>query len=197
MAIILLSALFMPLILEAFGFRFKNKFVSMLIRHLAIYSYATILVIRYFYIGAPVFCAYVYPALMTFLDFGLPIIAQRNIKGYINKVITDDKEEREILQKFPLFPEKYFNAALIVIVMVMITLVVGNNEGERAAYFQEEYLVSSAYSDTVIVKKYEGFLICTNLNQGLSDNKTFFLVELSDEPEIELFSQQQIPLYER
>lgn len=138
---------------------------------------------------------FAFPAYLTFMDFIFPLMSQRKVRGYLNKLEADEKSYGESFLNLPAGIRRHFVSILMVIVTVTIILTTGYYEGKRNALIREEYLVPSTYPESVVVKVYQDYLICTQLNQEPdSAETTFFLMSIDEEPDFNLSLRKVNPL---
>lgn len=196
-SIALLIFLWLPLIAAIFGASMKNILFGIIIRQISMYTYTTIFFARYHMMESGLEFVFILPVFLTFLDFIFPLITQRKVRGYSNKLKTQDKIDREKASflKLPAVISRHIVIIIVVMVTVTIILTMGYMEGKRNALTREEYLVPSTYPESVVVRVYQDYLICTQFNQEPDSNeRTFFLISIDEEPDFNLSLQEMNPL---
>lgn len=131
---------------------------------------------REYYFMVPFF------ACIIFLLFVSPLITQRKVQGYRNKLIAQDKIDTATN---PLnYIERHIGRSAVIILLLLLPLIaLPYFNGETNATEQESFLVPSTYQSSVVLRIYGDNLICAELDpQGGNLTGRFFMINMDDEP---------------
>lgn len=136
-------------------------------------------------VGWPVLVYFL--VMLIFIQFVAPLISQRKITGYRNKLETQDRTEREtqILLDYIIKRAGITIVSLGIIVALFLCsmLAVGYN----TAVTQTDFLVPSTNQNLVVLRIYEDNLICAPYDIKTKEvEKTFIIIKLNDEPRPQL-----------
>jgi hypothetical protein len=131
---------------------------------------------REWYFMVPLFIFFV------LLFFVTPAITQREVRGYRNKLIAQDKRDAETN---PInYIERHIGRSAVIILLFLLPLIAFPYiNGEANATEQENFLVPSTYQSSVVLRIYGDNLICAELDpQGGKLTGRLFMISMDDEP---------------
>jgi len=141
-----------------------------------------------------------FPFLLAFLlyfailDFLGPLITQKGILGYRNKLEAQDKHDAESITKFP-FVKQVGKVGLTIVFFILLLFSLSYLDGRDSAMRQEEFLVPSTYQESVVLRIYGDKLICAPIDRERHQIvKGFFLIRLGDDSNLVLIPQKVGPL---
>lgn len=125
--------------------------------------------------------------ILIFIQFVMPLITQRKITGYISKLETQDRVEREAPVLLDYFIKRagitIISLGILVLLFLSVMFVVGYNTAVR----QTDFLVPSTNEDLVVLRIYGENLICAQYDIETREvYKTFIVIKLDDEPRPQL-----------
>lgn len=129
------------------------------------------------------------PFLIAFVlaQFVAPLITQRHVRGYVNKLEAQDRLEKES----PVLLDYLIRRAgitavsfgLLLVLFLCTMFFVGYNAAER----QTDFLVPSTHQNWVVLRIYGDNLICAPFDLKAKEvEKTFSIIKLGDEPRPQL-----------
>lgn len=125
--------------------------------------------------------------LLIFAQFGAPLIAQRQIRGYIGKLEAQDQVERETPALLDYFIKRVGITIVSFGILLLLFLGVMFCVGYNTAVNQTDFLVPSTREDSVVLRIYGDSLICATFNIETREvDKTFTIIKLDDEPRPQL-----------
>lgn len=132
---------------------------------------------------------------LIFIQFVMPLITQRKIKGYICKLETQDRIERETPVLLDYLIKRAGIAIISLGIVVLLFLSVMYLVGHNTATTQTDFLVPSTNEDLVVLRIYGDNLICAPYDMETREvYRTFTVIKLDDEPRPQLYLVRLGPL---
>jgi len=133
--------------------------------------------LREWYLMIPIFLFFL------FYFFIYPLVNQKGVHGYRNKLIAQDRISRRTPDPFDYIAKGLGRSTVIVLLLLLPLLFLPYFNGESFAENQEEYLVPSTHQNAVVLRIYGDNLICGELDRdGKKLNGNFFVLKVDDEP---------------
>lgn len=194
-SIILLAIPQTPRLINIVGFDKPGLITQRIIKHSIALLLVSVLFLRYYEIESHFYFLYFLPLYYILRDFVLPLITQRSLSGYRNKLKAEDEVKAFPAARIPSFWKKHRYNVIMIIFTLLVLYTVASLDGKRTAIKQEEFLIPSTYPQSVVLKVYGDSLICSNFNR---ENRTLdgelFFIKLGRDPQLKLSLQTVGPL---
>ena len=119
--------------------------------------------------------------MFVFLELLLPLVTQRSHKTYQDKLGAQEKLDLRQSKLSGSLQEILGVWNTAVIVGVLIALVASYNYGRARAMTQETYLVTDSPAEMVVLRVYEGRLVCAPLDRkAKAVDRAFMFLDLMD-----------------
>ncbi len=113
---------------------------------------------------------------VAWLELGSPLITQRHTAGYCEKLRAQEEIERKVGGLLAHVAMRYGRAPLLLILYLVIALVIFYSAGRARALRQEQFLLPTAPSGTVVLQIYGDRLICAPFERATKEVRKSFIV---------------------
>jgi hypothetical protein len=139
----------------------------------------------------------VFLLIVTFLEFGLPLIKQRKETTYHDKLIAQDQAERETsMPILDLFHRFAGPGGYLAFVGLIAMLVISHSVGRASALDEDEFLVTTTSEEMVVLRIYGDNLICAPFDRATREIKRSFVVlKIGEDPDLVLNLETVGPLH--
>lgn len=193
--VLVFVTLWAPILLKSLGIRIPGIITRAIFRHATLLLYISLIVLRYHSTNRFMLYLFILSAYWAFFDFIWPLMTQRKIHGYRNKLAEQYKIDTQPLFTLPDFLRRYKTSIVTIAIALMLLFLIASYEGKRAAAIKEDFLIPSSYPQSIVLKIYRDYLICAPLNSDNTSIKTeYFFIKLGDDTNLKLSSHKLGPL---
>lgn len=135
------------------------------------------------------------------LEFAFPLLTQRKIQGYKNKLTEQEKLEENFNKKSKQAISRYIIdkiglSSLGIIVVIFFAIFISFASGENHAIKKEDFLIiNNGNSELSVLQIYGDKLIASPLNKGNKEvEKSFYIYEVNEVSNVELKLEKVGPL---
>lgn len=137
-------------------------------------------------------------ALFALLEFGLPLLTQRDKQTYREKLLGQEAIETGVSDLFDVLRTRFGDLPVTVAMVMMLGIYVSNVVGRGHAKGQEEFLVLLSSPEAVVLRVYGDDLVCAQFDRITQEVQPHFFVikrvTLPSEPRIQLNLEKVGPL---
>lgn len=134
---------------------------------------------------------------LFFLEFVLPLITERKVKGYLKKFIANEERDAYANKKSLfsiMFSEQSNNILIVFVVLIMIWIIAGM-AGNSNAKLQRDFLIPSTYPEAVVLRVYGDNLVCAQFDRSSKEiDNAFFVIRVDEVPKPRLTLNEVGPL---
>lgn len=137
-------------------------------------------------------------AFLALLEFGLPLLTQRDKKSYREKLLGQEAIDARTSDLFDVFGRRFgtwvLNVAMVMIMAILLSYTAGKGQANR----QKEFLVLASSPETVVLRVYGDDLVCAQFDRATKEvQPNFFVIKrvtVSSDPRIQLNLEEVGPL---
>jgi hypothetical protein len=134
-------------------------------------------------------------AIGLLFQFIFPLLTQRDINGYREKLAAQDKLDAHTQDLLGLLAQRLGVGPYNLMLSLLMALVVVYYAGQSAAMRQDRYLVTSTSPQMVVLRVYGDNIICAPIDRNSgSIEHSFTVLKLGEDPDLMLYSEQVGPL---
>jgi len=137
--------------------------------------------------------------IFSFLEFVFPLLSQKEVKGYREKLIAQDKYDTErISTRFiSHFYENVERPTIFIFAIILFVVLFAATFGESKAMRQIDYLTINTSPEAVVIRTYGDKLICLPFDRKSKEfKKRFFVIKIADNVNNVTFSSDRVgPLH--
>jgi len=135
--------------------------------------------------------------IVIFIEFGFPLITHRKEASYREKLIAQERSDREIrFPVFDLFVRFAGRGGSYVFLGLMIIATICHARGRSSALNKDEFLVTTTSEEMVVLRIYDDKLICAPFERATREIKRSFVVlKVGEDPNLVLNLETVGPLH--
>jgi len=137
-------------------------------------------------------------AFFALLEFGLPLLTQRDKETYREKLLGQEAIETRVTDLFDVLGRRFGDLPVTIAMVMMVAIYVSNLAGRGQAKRQEEFLVLPSSPEVVVLRVYGDDLVCAQFDRITQEVQPHFFVikrvTLPSEPRIQLNLEKVGPL---
>jgi len=137
-------------------------------------------------------------AFFVLLEFGLPLLTQRDKETYREKLLGQEAIEARVTDLFDVLGRRFGTLRVTIAMVMIMAILVSNIAGRGQAKGQEEFLVLPSSPEVVVLRVYGDDLVCAQFDRITQEVQPHFFVikrvTLPSEPRMQLNLEKVGPL---
>lgn len=130
-----------------------------------------------------------------FIEFVLPLITERQVKGYLKKLIASEERDANMKSLFSVMSSNKSKDALIVFLVLIMVWVIAGMAGNSSAKRQTDFLIPSTYPEAVVLRIYGENIVCAQFDRSRKEiDNTYFVIRVDEVPKPKLILEEVGPL---
>ncbi len=130
------------------------------------------------------------------LEFVMPLLARRNVSGYINKWVAQEEFDQEFDESHPdifgLIKRHYGQRLLLIMLGIFLSTALAEQAGLTKAVNQDEFLVLNTSPEMVVLRVYGDRMIAASFNRKTQEVESKFVIKVLGEDDNLVISPEDV-----